>query len=90
MPRESCDERGKRMPFVDPNTMPTTAFLQGMGNDPGIELAKPIWQTDRETVFQGFGNSHFSHVEGEGFHVTTQVPGIPDGLSIHDNLGPLG
>ena len=62
--------------------------------NPDPVLAPPVRQTGPETVFQGAGNSHFSHVEGQGFHVTTQVPGIgkreglPKGLRIHDPIKP--
>ena len=58
----------------------------------GMERADIVRQTDRETVFNGAGNSHFSHVQGSGFHVTTQVPGfgakegLDRGLSIHDPI----
>ena len=58
----------------------------------GIQQADILRQTGRETVFNGFGNSHISHVEGQGFHVTTQIPGIgrneglDRGLSHHDFL----
>lgn len=59
----------------------------------GLERADILRQTGRETVFQGHGNTHISHVEGgPGFHVTTQVPGfganegLDRGLSIHDPI----
>ncbi len=60
--------------------------------DYDLQRADILRQTDRETVFNGFGNSHISHVQGKGFHVTTQIPGIgrkeglDRGFSIHDPL----
>ena len=45
-----------------------------MDND--IERAEVVARKDKETVFKGYGISHFSFVEGEGFHVTTDVPGM--------------
>ena len=45
--------------------------------DPGmIELAPIVKRTKDETVFKGAGHSHFSYVEGAGFHVTTEIPGL--------------
>ena len=51
-----------------------------------------------EIVFKGSGMSHFSHVEGQGFHVTTAIPGFGaaegfapgQGLSWHDPVDPMG
>ena len=60
--------------------------------DYGLQRADILRQTDRETVYSGYGNSHISHVQGQGFHVTTQIPGIGSnegldrGLSVHDRL----
>ena len=60
--------------------------------DYGLQRADILRQTERETVFNGYGNSHFSHVQDQGFHATTQIPGIgrneglDRGLSIHDPL----
>lgn len=58
----------------------------------GIELAPIVIQTSTETVFKGYGSSHFSHVEGAGFHETTQIPGfgrtegLTRGLSLHTSV----
>ena len=60
--------------------------------DYGLQRADILRQTERETVFNGYGNSHFSHVQDQGFHATTQIPGIgrneglAQGYSIHDRL----
>lgn len=57
-----------------------------MEPDEGIEVVQPILLPSNEAVFPGYGPSHFSYVPDYGFHVTTQVPGIPGGLSIHDDV----
>jgi len=31
----------------------------------------------------GGGDTHFSYVEGQGFHLTTRLPG---GFTLHDNI----
>jgi len=58
-----------------------------------IELAPLVRQTLGESVFQGAGCSHFSFVPDQGFHVTTQIPGIGipgyGGISIHDPVEPM-
>lgn len=46
-----------------------------------LESAQAI-ERGNETVFKGYGNSHFSHVKGEGFHETTEVPGLKQGVRI--------
>lgn len=63
-------------------------YLHSAMNDIGIGMAPIVRQTEAETVFAGAGNSHFSYVSGEGFHVTTQIPDLGQGLpiSIHDRL----
>ncbi len=50
-----------------------------------LEMAESM-NRGKETVFKGQGNSHFSHVEGNGFHVTTEVPKLKQGIrvAIHD------
>ena len=63
-------------------------------NDLGMQRAPIVRETGRETVFRGFGHSHFSFVEGEGFHVTTQIPGmrgtgLDDGFSLHDPVDDM-
>ena len=35
-----------------------------------------VKKSDKEIIFKGSGNSHFSYVLGEGWHVTTEVPGL--------------
>ena len=61
-------------------------------NTYGIQQADILRQTGPLTVFEGAGNSHFSHVEGLGFHATTQIPGLgrneglDRGYSVHDHL----
>jgi len=55
-----------------------------------FEAAASVGRNRKETVFQGSGHGHFSYVKGEGFHATTNVPGIgkeeglPGGLRIKD------
>ena len=39
-------------------------------------------QIGNEIVFKGSGYSHFSYVQGQGFHATTQVPGLNQGMPI--------
>ena len=52
-----------------------------------IEIAPIVHTTPSgEAVFKGAGNSHFSHVPGQGFHVTTDVPGFPRGSSDHTEV----
>ena len=51
----------------------------------GIEIS-PMKQIGKETVFQGYGNSHFSYVQGQGFHATTQIPGMGQGMPISDHF----
>ena len=41
-----------------------------------IEQAPIVNQFDRGVTFKGTGNSHFTFVEDEGFHETTEVPGL--------------
>lgn len=41
-----------------------------------VESAQIQRQRGPLTVFEQTGDSHISHVAGQGFHVTTQVPGI--------------
>lgn len=59
-----------------------------------IEMAKRIARNNNLTVYDGYGNSHFSHVRNEGWHVTTQIPGIgkregfTGGFSLHDLIDP--
>ena len=61
-------------------------------NSYGIQQADILRQNGPLTVFDGAGNSHFSHVEGQGFHVTTQIAGLgrnegfDRGYSVHDHL----
>jgi hypothetical protein len=63
-----------------------------------VEIAPIVRRVGPETVFKGYGHSHFSHVGdeardewGRGYHVSTQIPGIGNeegfdsGLSIHDH-----
>lgn len=65
--------------------------MSGESNNGGsnIEIAPIVMQRGQETVFRGVESTHFSHVEGQGFHVTTQIPGIPGGLSIHDSVSDM-
>ena len=63
-------------------------------NNFGMQQAPIINQTERETNFQGYGHSHFSFVQNQGFHATTQIPGmqgtgLDNGLSIHDPVKPM-
>lgn len=51
-----------------------------------IHIAPIMKETNNETIFKGYGHSHISHVKNEGFHITTQIPGIPGGSSIHDKV----
>lgn len=53
-----------------------------------MEVAPIVNQNGRENNFKGYGNSHFSHVEGQGFHVTTDIPDIDVGIPIkhHDDI----
>ncbi len=62
---------------------------------PLINISPIVRQTPTESVFGGYGQSHFSHVQDHGFHVTTQIPGIGPsmgfdrGFSIHDPVRPM-
>jgi len=53
-----------------------------------VDLAPIVSRKGLETVFESAGKSHFSFVQGKGFHVTTQVPGLKQGVpvSLHDYL----
>ncbi len=60
-------------------------------NEFGMQQAPIINQNERETNFKGFGNSHFSFVQNQGFHVSTQIPGmrgtgLDNGLTLHDSV----
>lgn len=61
-----------------------------------IEIAPQKTLFSGETVFGGAGNSHFSFVPEQGFHVTTQVPGfgmaegLSNGLPIRDLIKDMG
>jgi len=59
-------------------------------NNLGIEVAPIITQDDNGASFKGFGNSHFTFKKNEGFHVTTEVPGLNQGMHITDrfDVGP--
>jgi hypothetical protein len=67
--------------------------MYGQPNDNPIEIAPIVGVNGPETIFGGYGNSHFSFVEGQGYHVTTAIPGfgqddgLSNGLSEHDFLG---
>lgn len=60
-----------------------------MEPDEPIELPEPIIRPSGEAVFPGYGPSHISYVPDYGYHVTTQIPGIPDGCSIHDDVDDM-
>ena len=53
-------------------------------NDNPLEIAPVVHQTPREKVYKGAGNSHISYVEGEGFHETTTIPGLGQGVPISE------
>ena len=57
-----------------------------MDND--IERADIVERKGKETVFKGAGNSHFSFIEGKGFQVTTEVPGMKQDcrIPVHDPI----
>lgn len=63
-------------------------------NDNQIERADEIPLNSGETVFRGYGYSHFSYLPGQGFHATTNIPGfgqaegLPNGLRHHDEVEP--
>lgn len=70
-------------------------FLKLESGKPKIELAPVAFGSEKETVFKGMGNSHFSYENNKdfvGFHVTTPIPGIgktegfPNGLSLHTRI----
>lgn len=63
--------------------------------DTNMMIADIVARRDKEVVFGGYGNSHFSYVDvkNEGWHVTTQIPGFGKregfdmkGLSLHDPI----
>ncbi len=63
-------------------------------NDFGMQQAPIINRNNLETNFKGSQNSHFSYVQGRGFHVTTQIPnmrgaGLPNGYSLHDSVNDM-
>jgi len=50
-----------------------------------IEIAPVVLQKPSEIVFKGAGNSHFSYILGQGFQVTTDIPGMGQGTPIKDH-----
>ena len=56
--------------------------LRRMYSLPDVSAAQPVRETEKETVFQGAGYSHFSFVKGMGFHVTTDIPGMKQGVPV--------
>lgn len=55
--------------------------------NPNIEVAPIVHTTPSgESVFKGVETTHFSHVPGKGFHVTTDIPGVPRGSSDHMDI----
>ncbi|MBI2085251.1 MAG: hypothetical protein HYT71_01925 [Candidatus Aenigmarchaeota archaeon] len=69
----------------------TRQYLES-GEDIGV--AQIQHQRGSLTVYEQTGYSHISHVAGEGYHLTTQVPGIgrdeglDEGLSFHTYVKP--
>ncbi|MCF7820159.1 MAG: hypothetical protein K9M44_01660 [Candidatus Pacebacteria bacterium] len=47
-----------------------------------IEQARIVNNFDGGAVFQGSGNSHFTFNKGN-FHVTTEIPGLKQGVRIN-------
>ena len=50
-----------------------------------IERADIVKRAGEMTVFKGAGNSHFTFVKDEGFHVTTDIPGLNQGVGIKEH-----
>jgi hypothetical protein len=84
---------------TDVNLFPSLAPNTPSYLSQGLELAPILRQTDTETVFKGYGSSHFSyedHEEYTGFHETTQIPGfgrtegLTRGLSLHTRITETG
>ncbi|MBA7494885.1 hypothetical protein ES702_05463 [subsurface metagenome] len=57
-------------------------------SDFNIEIAPIVKKIGAETVFKGSGMSHFSYVDGQGFHVTTNTPGLPE-YKVHNPAGNM-
>ena len=50
--------------------------------------ASVVSRSPAEVVFKGAGHSHFSYERDNGWHVTTEVPGLRQGqrIAIHDSI----
>ena len=59
--------------------------LVGGGPIRPIEVAQPVRSFPGGSVFQGAGNSHFTH-DQDVFHATTEIPGLGQGMSISDRF----
>ena len=71
---------GGNMPFTSPYPNVTVAPIQRETLVPDLGTV---------SVFRGAGHSHFTHVPGAGFHVTTEIPGLGQGMRIpiHNEIG---
>ena len=78
--------------MLPPNLPPPGMQPFGPATPPGMCSARsPLmgpqpYEPPRETVIPGYGNSHFSHVRDQGWHVTTEVPGLRQGTRIADHF----